>query len=93
MKSAPSPSADRSPGPAAPRRRRRSWPRPRLRLRTRTVLLQCAVVTLVVSTAFGAFAHDSERRLTREYQQRALAVARTVAGEPAVRAAAERWSA
>ncbi|WP_439945872.1 ATP-binding protein [Streptomyces sp. BBFR109] len=95
MRPAPPPSAAGRPhGPSA-RRRRRAWPRPRLRLhlRTRTVLLQCAVVTLVVSTAFGAFAYDSEQRLTREYQQRALAVARTVAGEPAVRAAADRWSA
>ncbi|MFF3365215.1 sensor histidine kinase [Streptomyces misionensis] len=86
----PPPAAGRPQGPPA-RRRRRVWRRPRLR--TRTVLLQCAVVTLVVSTAFGAFAYDSEQRLTREYQQRALAVARTVAGEPAVRADADRWSA
>ncbi|WP_244174992.1 sensor histidine kinase [Streptomyces misionensis] len=91
MRPAPPPSAAGRPqGPPA-RRRRRVWRRPRLR--TRTVLLQCAVVTLVVSTAFGAFAYDSEQRLTREYQQRALAVARTVAGEPAVRADADRWSA
>ncbi len=96
----PPPSADRR-VPAAPRadrrapaarlRRPRRWPW--LRLRTRTLLLQCAVVTLVVGTAFGAFAYDSERRLTGEYQQRALAIARTVAGEPGVRAAADRWSA
>lgn len=85
------------PGPAAPSaargRRSRPWPWLRWRLRTRTLLLQCAVVTLVVGTAFGAFAYDSEQRLTHEYQQRALAVARTVAGEPAVREGAAHWSA
>ncbi|WP_461017150.1 sensor histidine kinase [Streptomyces daliensis] len=87
----PTPAASAAPSAAAtPTRRPRAWPW--LRLRTRTLLLQCAVVTLVVGTAFGAFAWDSERRLTREYQQRALAVARTVAGEAGVRAAAARWS-
>ncbi|WP_344566831.1 sensor histidine kinase [Streptomyces axinellae] len=91
MKPAPPPPAAGRRAPAALPRRPRAWPW--LRLRTRTLLLQCAVVTLVVGTAFGAFAYDSERRLTREYQQRALAIARTVAGEPGVRAAADRWSA
>ncbi|MER7409346.1 sensor histidine kinase [Streptomyces cacaoi] len=90
MKSAPPPPADGRRPPAAPHRRTRPWPW--LRLRTRTLLLQCAVVTLVVCTAFGAFAHDSEQRLTREYQQRALAVARTLAGEADIRAAVARWS-
>lgn len=51
------------------------------------------MVALVVGTAFGAFAYDSDRQLVREHQQRALAVARTVAGESAVREAAARYSA
>ncbi|WP_019544559.1 sensor histidine kinase [Streptomyces sulphureus] len=62
-------------------------------MRTQTLFLQWAVVALVVCTAFGAFAYDSDRRLVREHQQRALVVARTVAGEPAVREAAAHWSA
>ncbi|POX42465.1 histidine kinase [Streptomyces sp. Ru73] len=62
-------------------------------MRTRTLLLQCVIVVAVLVSAFGAFAYDTDQRLVHEYQQRALAISRTVASEPAVRAAAARYSA
>ncbi|MEU6113044.1 sensor histidine kinase [Streptomyces sp. NPDC047117] len=67
-------------------------PRLRVRLRTRMLLLQCVVVVAVLASAFGAFAYDTDQRLVRQYQQRALAIARTVASEPTVRAGAARYS-
>ncbi|MET9529168.1 ATP-binding protein [Streptomyces sp. NPDC006649] len=65
----------------------------RLRLRTQVLLLQCAVVAVTLATAFGAFAYSNEHRLVHEYQLRALAVARTVAAQPAVRRGAAQYSA
>ncbi|MEK8174096.1 hypothetical protein NKH77_49430 [Streptomyces sp. M19] len=79
----------RSPRPA-PRYRPPSAHRPRrvrMRLRTQVLVLQCVVVAVALATAFGAFAYVSERQLVREYQLRALAVARTVASDPDVRRA------
>ncbi|NEB80306.1 GHKL domain-containing protein [Streptomyces sp. SID14478] len=64
-----------------------------MRLRTQVLLLQCAVVAVTLATAFAAFAYFNEHRLDREYQLRALAVARTVASEPSVRRAAAEFSA
>ncbi|MCX5400696.1 sensor histidine kinase [Streptomyces sp. NBC_00102] len=57
------------------------------------LLLQCAVVAVTLAAAFAAFAYSNEHRLDREYQSRALAVARTVASEPSVRRAAAEFSA
>ncbi|MCX4727021.1 sensor histidine kinase [Streptomyces sp. NBC_01306] len=67
--------------------------RGRVRLRTQVLLLQCAVVAVTLATAFGAFAYTNEHRLVSEYQLRALAVARTVAAQPAVRRGAAQYSA
>ena len=63
-----------------------------MRLRTQVLLLQCAVVAVTLATAFAAFAYSNEHRLDREYQLRALAVARTVASEPSVRRSAAAFS-
>ncbi|MFF1692976.1 ATP-binding protein [Streptomyces sp. NPDC058257] len=57
------------------------------------LLLQCAVVAITVAAAFAAFAYSNEHRLDREYQLRALAVARTIASEPSVRRATAEFSA
>ncbi|MBF6330122.1 sensor histidine kinase [Nocardia transvalensis] len=64
-----------------------------MRLRTQIVLLQVVLVALTLGIAFGVFAYVSEQRLSGEYGQRALAIARTVAADPAVRAEAARYSA
>ncbi|UGT56638.1 sensor histidine kinase [Nocardia asteroides] len=64
-----------------------------VRLRTQIVLLQVALVALTLGLAFGVFAYLSDQRLTAEYGQRALAIARTVAGDPMVRAEVARYAA
>ncbi|WP_245997902.1 sensor histidine kinase [Nocardia pseudobrasiliensis] len=64
-----------------------------VRLRTQIVLLQVVLVALTLGIAFGVFAYVGEQRLSGEYGQRALAIARTVAAEPAVRAEVARYSA
>ncbi|WP_235748220.1 sensor histidine kinase [Nocardia coffeae] len=56
-----------------------------VRLRTQIVLLQVVLVALTLGIAFAVFAYVSEQRLSGEYGQRALAIARTVAADPAVR--------
>lgn len=61
-------------------------------MRTQVLLLQCAVVAVALATVFAAFAYSNEHRLDREYQLRALAVARTVASDPSVRAGAARYT-
>jgi two-component system CitB family sensor kinase len=66
--------------------------RPTLRLGTQVLLLQIVVVVLTLGIAFGVFAYISGQRLSAEYGQRALAVARSVASEPAVRADVARYS-
>ncbi|MEV6098808.1 ATP-binding protein [Nocardia sp. NPDC051981] len=63
-----------------------------VRLRTQILLLQIAVVGLTVGLAFGVFAYVSGDRLSGEYGQRALAIARTVASDPQVRAAVARYA-
>ncbi len=63
-----------------------------VRLRTQIVLLQVVVVTLTLGIAFGMFAYVSNERLSGEYGQRALAIARTVASEPALRDQVYRYS-
>ncbi|MEV0333852.1 ATP-binding protein [Nocardia sp. NPDC050717] len=64
-----------------------------VRLRTQIVLLQVALVALSLGLAFGVFAYLSDQRLTAEYGQRALAIARTVASDPVVRAEVARYAA
>lgn len=61
-----------------------------VRLRTQILLLQIAVVGLTLGLAFGVFAYISGERLSNEYGQRALAIARAVASDPQVRAAVAR---
>ncbi|WP_460698254.1 sensor histidine kinase [Nocardia thraciensis] len=56
-----------------------------MRLRTQIVLLQVVLVALTLGIAFGVFAHVGQERLSGEYGQRALAIARTVAADPQVR--------
>ncbi len=63
-----------------------------VRLRTQIVFLQVVLVALTLGIAFGVFAYVSEQRLSDEYGQRALAIARTVAAEPEVRDGAYRYS-
>jgi len=63
-----------------------------VRLGTQVLLLQIVVVVLTLGIAFGVFAYISGQRLSAEYGQRALAVARSVASEPAVRADVARYS-
>lgn len=64
-----------------------------VRLRTQIVLLQVALVALILGLAFGVFAYLSDQRLSAEYGQRALAIARTVASDPVVREEVTRYSA
>lgn len=63
-----------------------------VRLRTQIVLLQIAVVGLTVGLAFGVFAYVSGERLSGEYGQRALAIARAVASDPQLRADVTRYA-
>ncbi|WP_345497715.1 sensor histidine kinase [Nocardia callitridis] len=58
---------------------------PALRLRTQVLLLQIVVVTLTLGVTFAVFGYVSDQRLHDAFGQRALAVARTVAADPAVR--------
>ncbi|MGY0489989.1 ATP-binding protein [Streptomyces sp. WG-D5] len=68
------------------------WRERRPRLRTQVLLMQSAVVALALTAAFGAFAYVNDRHVEREYQLRALGVARTVAANPVVRAQTARYS-
>ncbi|WP_280268192.1 ATP-binding protein [Nocardia wallacei] len=63
-----------------------------VRLRTQIVLLQVVLVALTLGIAFGVFAHVGQQRLSGEYGQRALAIARTVAVDPQVRSEASRYT-
>ncbi len=63
-----------------------------MRLRTQVLLLQIVVVVLTLGIAFGVFAYISGQRLSAEYGQRALAVARSVASQPAVRSDVARYA-
>ncbi|OLL20946.1 MULTISPECIES: sensor histidine kinase [unclassified Rhodococcus (in: high G+C Gram-positive bacteria)] len=64
-----------------------------MRLRTQVLLLQSAVVAVVLGLGFAAFVTTTEDRVTDEYGQRALAVARTVAADATVRAEVARLAA
>ncbi|RJO73583.1 sensor histidine kinase [Nocardia panacis] len=59
---------------------------PAFRLRTQVLILQIVIVTLTLGVAFAVFGYISDRRLGEAYGQRALAIARTVAADPMVRA-------
>ena len=63
-----------------------------VRLRTQVLLLQIVVVALTLGLAFGVFAYISNQRLSAEYGQRALAIARSVAAQPTVRAEVARYA-
>lgn len=66
---------------------------PAVRLRTQVLLLQIVVVTLTLGVAFAVFGYVSDQRLRDAYGQRALAIARTVAADPAVRGEVARYTA
>src|SRR5262245_9550466 len=63
-----------------------------VRLGTQVLLLQIVVVVLTLGMAFAVFAYISGQRLSAGYGQVALAVAHSVASEPAVRAEVARYS-
>jgi two-component system, CitB family, sensor kinase len=64
-----------------------------VRLGTQVLVLQVVVVVLTLGIAFGLFAFLSSKRLTAEYSSRALAIANSVASEPAVRAEVAQYDA
>ncbi|MEV6427726.1 sensor histidine kinase [Nocardia sp. NPDC051463] len=66
---------------------------PAVRLRTQVLLLQIVVVTLTLGVAFAVFGYVSDQRLREAYGQRALAIARTVAADPAVRGEVAQYTA
>ncbi|MFQ6326827.1 ATP-binding protein [Nocardia sp. CWNU-33] len=66
---------------------------PAVRLRTQVLLLQIVVVTLTLGVAFAVFGYVSDQRLRDAYGQRALAIARTVAADPAVRGEVAQYTA
>jgi two-component system CitB family sensor kinase len=65
-----------------------SIPRSSIPFASRILILQIAVVTLVVGLGFGLVAWLLDDELTEQYGQRALAVARATAADPAIAAAA-----
>lgn len=56
------------------------------------LVLQATLVAVTLAVAFGVFAVSSGRQANEEYGERALAVARTVASDPEVRALVEQFS-
>ncbi|EME23040.1 ATP-binding protein [Rhodococcus triatomae] len=64
-----------------------------MRLRTQVLLLQSGVVAVALGVGFGFFATTTQDRVTDEHGQRALAIARTVAADPDVRADVTRFAA
>ncbi|QNG22666.1 GHKL domain-containing protein [Rhodococcus triatomae] len=64
-----------------------------MRLRTQVLVLQTAVVGVALVVGYGFFASTTEGRVTDEHGQRALAVARSVAADPMVRADVGRLAA
>lgn len=65
---------------------------PAVRLRTQVLILQIVVVALTLGVAFAVFGYISDHRLNEGYGQRALAIARTVAADPAVRVGVARYA-
>ena len=66
--------------------------RRRLRFSGHLLLLQLAVIGAVVVVGFGLFGLVLARQLSAEYGQRALAIARSTAQDPELRAAVAQWS-
>lgn len=64
-----------------------------MKLRTQVLLLQSAVVVVTLGIGFAVFATTTENRVTDEHGQRALAIARTVAADEAVRSEVARLAA
>ncbi|MEE2060547.1 sensor histidine kinase [Rhodococcus artemisiae] len=64
-----------------------------MKLRTQVLLLQSAVVAVTLGIGFAVFATTTENRVTDEHGQRALAIARTVAADEAVRSEVARLAA
>ncbi|MFF0814922.1 ATP-binding protein [Rhodococcus sp. NPDC003318] len=64
-----------------------------MRLRTQVLLLQSGVVAVALAIGFGFFATTTADRVADEHGERALAVARTVAADPTVRAEVARFAA
>jgi two-component system CitB family sensor kinase len=60
-----------------------SWPekRPRLRFATQALLVQVAVLLLIMGSGFALVAYLLHAELEKQYEQRALAVARSVAAD------------
>jgi two-component system CitB family sensor kinase len=63
-----------------------SWPArmPRIRFATQALLAQVAVLLLIVGAAFALLALSMRTELEKQYEQRALAVARAVAADPVI---------
>src|SRR2546429_7106721 len=59
------------------------------RLSTQILVSQLTILVATVLVGFALFAHEERRHLDRQYQDRALAIAWTVAGVPAIREAME----
>lgn len=64
-----------------------------MKLRTQVLLFQSAVVAVTLGIGFAVFATTTENRVTDEHGQRALAIARTVASDEAVRSEVARLAA
>lgn len=62
-----------------------------VRLATQVLLLQVAVVTLTLGIAGGLLAFMSHERLSSQYEERSLDMARSIAFAPAVRADVARY--
>ncbi|MFI6479607.1 ATP-binding protein [Nonomuraea sp. NPDC050663] len=58
-----------------------------MRLGTQLFALQTVIVLLTAAGTAGVWAHNTRQQLDHHYQQRALAIAQSVAGMPEVRAA------
>jgi len=64
-----------------------------VKLRTQVLLLQSAVVAVALGIGFTVFATTTEDRVTGEHGERALAIARAVSADPALRDEVVRYSA
>ncbi|MBS9373731.1 ATP-binding protein [Rhodococcus sp. B50] len=64
-----------------------------MKLRTQVLLLQSAVVAVTLGIGFTVFATTTEDRVTDEHGQRALAIARSVSADAALRGEVARYSA
>lgn len=65
------------------------WRARRMKLSTRILVNQLAILVGTMLVGFGLFAHQMRLRIDQEFQQRALAVAQSVAGMPEIQGAIE----